>query len=69
MSETTAVACGSHGKSWSKWSSVCKGMPVEACGGAVGPGVGIQLQQGPKKGRLLFIGHYGVCDTCSDRSA
>lgn len=33
-----------------------------ACGGAVGPGTGIQLQHAgsPHVGRILFIGHYGA---------
>ena len=46
------------GATWSEARSVCGpgGLQPGACGGAVGPGVGIRLQRGPHAGRLLFIG-------------
>lgn len=55
-----------HGASWTNPRSICAvspgqpGLPKGVCGGAVGPGVGIRLRQGPKQGRLLFIAHYGA---------
>ena len=49
-------------RQWSKWKTICGpgSLSKSACGGDVGPGTGIQLSQGPRKGRLLFIGHYGA---------
>ena len=56
--DTRQMTSSDHGATWSAWRSVCgtPGMPSTDCGGDVGPGVGIQLSAGPKKGRLLFIG-------------
>ena len=59
--DTRQMVSTDHGATWGKWRSICGGsLPKVACGGDVGPGVGISLQQGAKKGRLLFIGHFGV---------
>ena len=49
-----------NGATWSSPRSVCKTLPKEDCGGAVGPGTGIRLRSGPHAGRLLFIGHFGA---------
>lgn len=48
-----------HGATWSKPVSKCGGLGSQ-CGGAVGPGVGLQLQHGVHAGRILFIGHFGA---------
>jgi hypothetical protein len=59
--DTRQMVSTDHGATWGKWRSICGGsLPKVACGGDVGPGVGISLQQGAKKGRLLFIGHFGA---------
>lgn len=61
--DTRQMASSDHGKTWSKWVSICGPGSLDkgACGGAVGPGTGIQLSSpGPRRGRLLFIGHYGA---------
>jgi hypothetical protein len=60
--DTRQMQSSDHGKTWSKWRSVCGpgSLDKSACGGDVGPGTGIQLSLGPKQGRLLFIGHYGA---------
>eukprot|EP00041_Stephanoeca_diplocostata_P035691 m.1268133 g.1268133 ORF g.1268133 m.1268133 type:complete len:454 (-) comp24744_c0_seq13:7009-8370(-) len=48
-----------NGASWSQPVSKCAGLGTE-CGGAVGPGIGLQLQHGAHAGRILFIGHFGA---------
>eukprot|EP00038_Savillea_parva_P011514 m.198036 g.198036 ORF g.198036 m.198036 type:complete len:464 (-) comp20324_c0_seq1:39-1430(-) len=63
-SDTMQMVSHDHGATWSTPISVCGNrtgtLPTSDCGGAVGPGVGIQLHQGPHRGRLLYIGHYGA---------
>mmetsp|Transcript_7913 Transcript_7913/g.23354 ORF Transcript_7913/g.23354 Transcript_7913/m.23354 type:complete len:230 (+) Transcript_7913:16-705(+) len=53
-----------NGATWSAPQTVCGAIPgllnTTDCGGAMGPGAGIQLKQGPHTGRLLFIGHFGA---------
>jgi hypothetical protein len=68
--DTRQMVSSNHGATWSKWRSVCGAHSLRnrSCGGAVGPGTGIQLAHpGPHRGRLLFIGHYSCpCGkTCS----
>ena len=54
-----------HGRSWSTPRAICGHAGGETrasvfpppCASAVGPGIGIQLQQGAHAGRILFIGH------------
>ncbi len=64
--DTKQMFSTDNGKSWTEPESICGNAPGKlprstACGGAVGPGVGIQLKvAGPMQGRLLWIGHYGA---------
>jgi hypothetical protein len=52
------------GLTWSVPHSVCGTaagtLPKSACGGAMGPGVGLQLRHAAHEGRILFIGHFGA---------
>eukprot|EP00039_Didymoeca_costata_P016781 m.305295 g.305295 ORF g.305295 m.305295 type:complete len:452 (-) comp16448_c0_seq1:64-1419(-) len=58
-SDSIQIESADNGKTWSSPVSICKQLGTQ-CGGAVGPGIGIQLQHGVHAGRLLFIGHYGA---------
>lgn len=59
---TMQMSSDDGGLSWSAPVDVCsRGLDrSSACGGAMGPGIGIQLTMGPHSGRILFIGHYGA---------
>ena len=72
--DTKQMESADHGETWTEPASVCGTavgkIPPAACGGAVGPGVGIQLQHPAKApGRILWIGHYGAQTSFSDSHA
>ena len=58
--DTMQMVSADHGLTWTKPKSVCAGGMSGVCGGAVGPGVGIQLTHSKHAGRMLFIGHFGA---------
>ena len=62
--DTMQMSSTDYGTTWSKPLSVCSGgggagLPKGECGGYIGPAFGIQLKQGPHKGRILFISQLG----------
>jgi len=58
--DTMQMISADNGLTWTTPKSVCADGMSGACGGAVGPGVGIQLTRSKHAGRILFIGHFGA---------